>query len=110
MIKESKNTISRETCKKDLKHLAKADLYLDLVLFAAMLLIFVPLIFMGVHVSNYILIFGIVTIAVCVIPPVIFIYKLLNDIMTMQMINRGEFFIVKDYVCRLSKGEVVGRN
>ncbi len=110
MAKGSKNIISREICKKDLKHLTKADLILDFVLLVVMLLIFVPLAFMGLYLLKYILIFGIVTILVCAAPPLIFVYKLIYNIIKLRLVEHNKFSIVKDTVSRLSKGEPAGRH
>lgn len=110
MIKESKNIISREICKKDLVHLAKADLLSDLVLFAVGLLIFVPLAFMGIYLLKYSLILGIVTIFVCATPPLFFVYKLIYNVIRLRLVKQNKFSIVKDTVSRLSKGEIEGRH
>ena len=53
MTKETKNIISRETCKKDLRQLVKADLLSGAVLTAVMLLFFVPLMLMGIYRLKY---------------------------------------------------------
>ena len=106
----TKNLISRETCRKDLKHMAKADLYSDAVLFGVMLLIFVPLIILGVSLSKYILVLGIVCIVICAIAPLAFIIKLFYNIKILCLAERDGFSVVKDTVSRLSKGEVVGKN
>ena len=106
----TKNLISREMCGKDLKHLTKADLYSDVVLLVVMLLLFVPLAFLGVYLSKYILILGIACTVICAIAPVTFIVKLINNIKIVRLVSRGGFSVVKDTVSRLSKGEVVGRN
>ena len=109
MTKESKNIISRETCKKELKHLAKADLYSDAVLLAVFLLIFVPLIFVGIYLLKPFIIVGIICIVGFATIPLLFVYKLIKNIMTVRLINRDGFSIVKDTVCRLVEDEPIGR-
>lgn len=110
MANESTNIISYESCKKDLMHLAKANLLSVLVLLAVILLIFVPLVFMGIYLLKYIFVFGIVTILVCATPPLIFIYKLLYNVIRIRLVKQNKFSIVKDTVSRLSKGELERRH
>ena len=106
MTKETKNIITRDICKSDLKHMAKADLLQDVVLFVIMLLIFVPFILMAVHVAKYILILGVVVALACTIAPVVFACRIILDITALRLVERGGFSIVKDTVSRLSKGEI----
>ncbi len=106
----AKNILSRETCKKDLKHLVKADLLSAAVLLVVVLLIFVPLILMGIYVSKYVLAFGLVCVTVCAIPPIVFVYKLIHRMMMVRLVERDGFSIVTDTVSRLSKGEPEARH
>lgn len=106
----TKNIITREACKKDLRHMAKAALLQDAVLLGVMLLIFVPLILLSISVVNHILPLGLVLILMCAFPPALFIYRIVLDAITIKAVNRGGFSIVKDTVCRLSKGELEARH
>lgn len=106
----SKNIITRKDCKKDLKHMATAALLQDAVLLGVMLLIFVPLILLSISVVNHILPLGIVLVLMCAIPPALFVYRIVLDVITIKAVERGGFSIVKDTVCRLSKGELEARH
>ena len=106
MTKESKNVLSRETVKKDLTHLAKADLVQDIVLLAVMLLIFVPLAFLSVYAAKFILILGVVLALVCAVPIVIFACRTVRDAITLRLIKNGGFSVEKDTVSQLSRGEI----
>ncbi|MBQ7968302.1 MAG: hypothetical protein IJ292_00575 [Clostridia bacterium] len=110
MPKESKNILTREGCQKELIRLTKGKLLHDVVLLMVMLLIFVPLAFIGLYLSKYILIFGIVTILVCAAPPLIFVYKLIYNIIKLHLVEKNKFSIVKDTISRLSKDEPMGRH
>jgi hypothetical protein len=106
MATERKNIITRESCKKDLIHMAKADLWHDTVVLMLMLLIFVPLILMCAYVAKYILILGLIFAIICAVAPIIFICRMASDVLTLRSIRQGKFEIVKDTVSRLSKGEM----
>ena len=99
---KSKNSISRESCKKDLLRLVKADLISELILLSVMLLIFIPLTFLGIYLLKSTLLFGIITVLICIAPPIIFIYKLIRNIIRLQLVKKNKFSIVKDTVSRLS--------
>ena len=102
----SKTVISREDCKNNILRLAKSELVSDVILFAVMLLIFVPLIFASLYVARYILILGIVSTLVCLIAPIIFICRIFRDFLTLKAVENDKFSVVKDTVSRLSKGEI----
>lgn len=110
MQKQSKNIISREACKKDLQHLARADVYQSAVLLAVVLLIFVPLFCMSIYVSKHILGLGLIFALICAALPIIFAVRLIRRLARMRLIRQNGFSIVKDTVCRLSKDESDGRH
>jgi hypothetical protein len=89
-------------------HLARADLLSGLILLAVILVIFVPLILLGIYLLKYIMAFGIVVILVCALPITYFIYRLINNILAVQLVKTDGFSIIKDTVSRLSKGEPAG--
>ena len=60
MQKESKNILTREGCKTELKKLSKANLVQDSIILAVLLLIFVPLFILSIYLAKYILILGII--------------------------------------------------
>ncbi len=98
--------ITREGCKQDLKRWAKANFLHDAVLFSVMVLIFVPLMFLSIYIAKRILVLGVVFALACAVAPVIFIYRIVLDIITVRLVERDSFSIVRDTVCRLSKGEI----
>ena len=73
MKNESKNILTRESCKAELKRLSQANLMQDSVLLAVLLLIFVPLFLLSMYLAKYILILGIGFALICAILPAIFV-------------------------------------
>ena len=106
MQKESKNNLTREGCKIELKRLSKANLVQDLVILAILLLIFVPLFILSIYLTKYILILGIAFALICMISPVLFIYKTIRDVMFSRTVEQDGFSIVKDTVSRISRDEI----
>ena len=106
MKKESKNNLTREGCKIELKRLSKANLVQDLVILAILLLIFVPLFILSIYLTKYILILGIAFALICMISPVLFIYKTIRDVMFSRTVEQDGFSIVKDTVSRISRDEI----
>ena len=106
MQKESKNTLTREGCKIELKKLSKANLVQDLVILAVLLLIFVPLFILSIYLAKYILILGIAFALICVIFPVLFIYKIIRAVMLLRTIEQNGFSIVKDTVSHICRDEI----
>jgi hypothetical protein len=106
MQKESKNNLTREGCKIELKKLSKANLVQDLVILAILLLIFVPLFILSIYLAKYILILGIAFALICVIFPVLLIYKIICAVMFSRTVEQDGFSIVKDTVSRISRDEI----
>ena len=106
MSKESKNILTRKSCKAELKRLSKANLVQDSVILAVLLLIFVPLFILSIYLSKYILLLGIVLVLICMIFPIIFVYRIICDLMFSRTIKQNGFSIVKDTVSRISRGEI----
>ena len=106
MQKESKTILTRQSCKIELKRLSKANLVHDLVILAVLLLIFVPLFILSIYLAKYILILGIAVALICMISPVLFIYKIIRDVMFSRTVERDGFSIVKDTVSRISRDEI----
>jgi len=109
MTNVTKNIISRASCKKNLMHSATAGLRLDAILLVLMLVLFIPLFCLGVYLAKTLFVLGFVFALCCLIAPGFFIYNLIRDIMTVLLIARDGFFIVKDTVSGKSKGEPQGR-
>ena len=106
MQKESKNNLTREGCKIELKKLSKANLVQDLVILAVLLLIFVPLFILSIYLAKHILILGIAFALICVIFPGLFIYRIIRDVMFSRTVEQDGFSIVKDTVSRISRDEI----
>ena len=106
MQKESKNKLTREGCKIELKKLSKANLVQDLVILAILLLIFVPLFILSIYLAKYILILGIAFALICMLFPGLFIYRIIRDVMFSRTVEQDGFSIVKDTVSRISRGEI----
>lgn len=110
MEKRTKNIITRESCYKELLHTAKADIYLSIVLLAIMLVIFVPLSFLGVYIAKYVVVLGVVFALACYVVPAYMVFDMVRHIRALKMVHRGEFSIVKDTVSLLSPGEPMGKS
>ena len=106
MQKESKNNLTREGCKIELKKLSKANLVQDLVILAVLLLIFVPLFILSIYLAKYILILGIAFALICVIFPVLFIYKIICAVMFSRTVEQDGFSIVRDTVSHVCRDEM----
>ena len=106
MQKKSKNNLTHECCKIELKKLSKANLVQDLVILAVLLLIFVPLFILSIYLAKYILILGIAFALICAIFPVLFIYKIICAVMFSRTVDQNGFSIVKDTVSRISRDEI----
>ena len=106
MKNESKNILTRESCKAELKRLSQANLMQDSVLLAVLLLIFVPLFLLSIYLAKYILILGIVFALICAIFPTVFVYRIICDVAFSRRIGQNGFSIVKDTVSRISHDEI----
>ena len=106
MEKASKNILTRQSCKIELKKLSKANLVQNSVILAVLLLIFVPLFILSIYLAKYILILGIAFALICMIFPVLFIYKIICAVMFSRTVEQDGFSIVKDTVSRISRDEL----
>ena len=106
MKTESKNILTRENCKAELKRLSKSRLMQDSVVLAVLLLIFVPLFLLSMYLAKYILILGIGFALICAIFPAIFVYRIIQDVVFSKTIEKNGFSIVKDTVSCISLDEV----
>lgn len=105
-----KNIISLEKCKKDLKHSAKGDLFFDTVILAGLLIVFIPLFFLGIYLAKSIFVLGFLLSVFGTVPPAFYIYYVIRDIGVIRLIDRGGFSVVKDTVWNLVKDEPLGRS
>ena len=106
MQKESKNNLTREGCKIELKKLSKANLVHDSVILAVLLLIFVPLFALSIYLAKSILILGLALALICMIFPVLSIGRIIRDVMFSRTVEQNGFSIVKDTVSRISRDEI----
>ncbi len=106
MKTESKNILTRENCKAELKQLSKSRLMQDSVVLAVLLLMFVPLFLLSMYLAKYILILGIGFALICTIFPAMFVYRIIRDVTFSKMIEQNGFSIVKDTVSRISLDEI----
>ena len=106
MQKESKNILTRESCKAELKRLSKAILVQDSVVMTVLLLIFVPFFIFSISLAKQILALGIVFALICMIFPVLFTRRIIRDVMFLGMLGQNGFSIAKDTVSRISRNEV----
>ena len=95
MQKESKNILTRERCKAELKRSSKAHLVQDSVILAVLLLIFVPLFVLSISLAKHILVLGIVLALVCMICPALFVRRIIRDVLYSGAIGQNAFSIVK---------------
>jgi hypothetical protein len=101
MQKESKNILTREGCKAELKRLSKEVLVKSSVILAILLLIFVPLFILSIYLTTRILILAIVLALLCVLPPAFFVYAVIRAVMLLRTIEQNGFSIVKDTVSHI---------
>ena len=106
MKAESKNILTRESCKAELMRLSQARLMQDSVVLGVLLLIFVPLFLLSMYLAKYILILGIVFALICMIFPAMLVYRIIRDVTFSKMIKQNGFSIVKDTVSRIALDEI----
>ena len=106
MKKESKNNLTREGCKIELKKLSKANLVQDSVILAVLLLIFVPLFVLSIYLAKSILILGIALALICMIFPVLFIGRIIRAVMFSRTVEQDGFSIVRDTVSHVCRDEM----
>ena len=109
MDRHTKNIITRENCKKDLKDLIKSDISFDACMLVIVLLIHIPLLCISIYILTFSLIIGIPMFLGSLLMPTYYIYELTSDIIRMRLVVHDGFSIVKDRVQVLSKGEVQNR-
>ena len=106
MPKGTKNIITRADVEKDILHSAKAGLYSNLIMLFPILLIFVPLIILGIYTISRDFLLGLLFALLCAAFLAISFWMIIRDAMEILLIKLGSFSIVKDTVCRLSKEEM----
>ena len=109
-MKQTKNVLTRDIIKKELTYQAKAAATMSSILmFTTGIVTGVPFILLGIAGLKDLLIGGIVCIMIGAGLLLSLFLVLLSDIRTKRLINEGRFYIIKDTVSRLSRGEPRGR-
>ena len=102
-MKRTKNIITRDMCKDELKRYTKSSVTGYAVLLSLLLLVVLPI---GVGVGSAIIhksiIIGILWMILCLLPVCILIPKFISWINLMNLVNQGNFYIVKDTVLRVA--------
>ena len=106
MPNESKNILTHESCKTDLRRFLKDNLVQDSVILAVLLLFFVPLFILSIFVAKYVFILGIVLALICLIFPILMAIRIIHHAKFSKTINQNGFSIVKDTVVRISRDEI----
>lgn len=99
----TKNKITRAECQKNLMADETFDLRFNLFMLAMFLVLFVPMTIVGIRLFVHTWFMGLPFFIVFPVPPIIFIYKVINNLLTLRLIARGGFSIVKDTVALLSR-------
>ena len=101
-MKQTKNIITRDMCRDELKRYTKSAVTGYAVLLFLTLLFFLS---MGIGVGTAIIhksvMLGILWMILCLLPMCILIPKLIRWINRMNLVNQGRFCIVKDTVARI---------
>lgn len=105
MPQETKTAITRESCQKQLADWAKRELVRDLLLLAAMVIVFCPLFLVSLAVAGEIPVLGVLFAVLCTFAPVYFICKSVYDLWMLCLVARGGFSLVRDRVRYTAKGE-----
>ena len=108
-MKESKSTISLENCKKGLLFNARRGVLLNAVSLAVLAPICIPFIFFGISISKHIVLLAVIFAVILSVPPVVFAVRLAMSIIDLCRLKNIDLVIVKDEVCRISRGEAEGR-
>ena len=109
MAKETKNLLTREACKKDLKKPIKTAMLINLAILPVALFAFVVFLFASLSLMEQALIFGILMVAVCAVMLASMLFIYFSPLWLFHLINKGEYSIVTDKVFRIAKGERVRR-
>ena len=109
-MKQTKNVLTRDIIKKELTYQAKASVNFSTVLLLTTgIVIGVPFILLGIAALSDSVVGG----TVCILLGAGFLLSLislcLDGIRMKRLINDGRFYIIKDTVSRLSRGEPRGR-
>ena len=107
MQEKSKNVLTRESCKNELKRVVKANLMQESFILAAMLLIILPMYVLLINFAQNIFILVIILVFLGMFP-IMVLYRIIRDVIFFGMIEKNKFFIVKDTVSRISRDECPG--
>lgn len=109
MEKETKNVLTREILKKDLKKLQKDQIIITVIFFAAILIVWLPIILLGLtdiedalFLWLVLLIFGLFCFALA-------IFNLISVKRAFRLIENGDFSVIKETVSAKVSGERISR-
>ena len=110
VMKQTKNVLTRDIIKKELTHYAKGSVSISTVfLLTTGVGTGIPFILLGIAGTSDSLIGGTVCIFIGAAIILCLIHVLLADIRMKRLVNNGRFYIIKDTVSRLSRGEPQGK-
>ena len=105
MPQETKTALTRESCQKELADWVRCELARDLLLLAAMVIVFCPLFLVSLAVAGEIPALGVLFAVLCAFAPSYFICKSVYDLWMLCLVARGGFSLVRDRVRYTAKGE-----
>ena len=109
-MKYTKNKLTRDLIKAELKSYTKGSARITTVFFLTIVITgALPFILLGIAAMSDSLISGITCIVIGVFLILIFTWILLTDIKHKRLVENGKFYIIKDSVSRLSRGEPQGK-
>ena len=108
-MKQTKNVLTRDMIRNELQHITKASVKVNIVFLISMSVICVPFILLGIAGMSDSIVFGTLLVLILVTPLAFLTKMLIDSIIEKNMVEKGEFYIIKDTVSRLSRGEPAGR-
>ena len=103
MTTNTKNILTDEEIKKELQHMAKAEIYQAAVVLAIVCLLFLLFLCVGISVARSLLLVGLAVILLFAGFFVLALYRLIARIHTARRIARGGFSVVTDTLCRMAQ-------
>lgn len=109
-MKQTKNLLTRDMCQKELIHLSKASVHMSIVFLVIMGVLTLLFVLMGIWCMNdYSVILGLILIIAFVALYLFFVKGFIEELILSRRASAGRFYIVKDTVSRLSRGEPAGK-
>ena len=109
-MKQTKNKLTRDLIKEELKRLTKSSVRFSTVfLITTGISVGLPFILLGIFGMSDSLISGIACIVIGTALLLFLAKLLLDDVRRTRLVEKGKFFIIKDSVSRISRDEPQGR-